>query len=214
MRHAAAEHRRADRRGSSCAKSLAQSCRWLITWSAEHKASDRRPEALVLFVHVEDEAPDWRRREPAIVHEFAPVGITGLAHVLAEGVEQFESVSRVEPSQAELTAQRLGLRVGRPASAERVIEPIEARKLLVGRQIRMIGDVVSRPGETIVGEDRRAAAARSAARRRPESSRRGWSCRKEFVAVVMLAPPPARAPGSGLSSIRPCHASILARIRA
>ena len=107
-------------------------------------------------MHVEDEAPDGRSRQPAIIHEFAPVRVSRFQHVLTESVEQVEGVSRVQPFEAQLNAQGLGLRVGRPASAERVVETIEQRELLVGRQIGMVGDVVGRSRETIVGEDRRA----------------------------------------------------------
>ena len=73
-----------------------------------------RPEALVLPMHVEDETPHGRRRKPAIAHEFAPIGVAGLADVLAEGVEQVEGVPRAKASQARAGCAGVGFRVGRP----------------------------------------------------------------------------------------------------
>ena len=45
---------------------------------------------------------------------------------------------------------------GLPVSAKRLVETVKEREFLVGRQRRMIGDVVGRPREAIEGEDRSA----------------------------------------------------------
>ena len=136
------------------------------------------PGRLVLAVHVEDEAADRRRREPAVIHQLGPIGVAGLAHVEAEGVEQVEGVAGRKAALAQSEAQGFGLRIGRSVAAKRVERDRRAS--------RACG-----PAEASDDRRRRRRRARSGRRRgwarggerstaatRRESSRRDGSCRR------------------------------------
>ena len=75
-------------------RSLPQSCKWLITCRALHRAWFHRPERLVLAVHVQHEAADRRRRIAAVVHQVVPVVVAQLAHIATEGLQQIERMPR------------------------------------------------------------------------------------------------------------------------
>ena len=157
------------------------------------------PGRLVLVMHVEDEAADRRRREPAIIHQFRPVGVAALAHVETERVEQIEGVSRAEAALAQGEAQRLGFGSRGPppqsasprSSSSASLRPPKASD---DRRRRR------RPARS----DRRRGwgrgGARSSAMTRQESSRRDGSCRRASRSQSSCAPSRTKIAGPTPSS--------------
>jgi hypothetical protein len=115
-----------------------------------------RPDRRALPVHVEHESADRRGRKRAIIHQLRPVGVTAFFDVEPKGLEKIERMLGRETVLAELEPQRLSLRIGRAAAAERCVKTVEKGKLALRRKGGMIGDVIGRSHEPIERQDRAA----------------------------------------------------------
>ena len=104
-------------------------------------------------MHIEDEAPDWRRRIGAIVHQFRPIRIAVFDGIHPEGAQQIEGMTRRELSPGERRAQGQRGFDGIALPGQGCLEKVESGKLGVRRERRTVGDVVGAPRETVIGKN-------------------------------------------------------------
>ena len=112
-----------------------------------------------LAMQVEQEAADRRGRQRAIAEEILPVVVAKLDGVAPEGGEQVERMLRRHAGRRQAGAQ--GLRLGQPGGGlgrprQGAREGIEPRDLVVGRQRRVVADIVGGAHEGVEGRDMRA----------------------------------------------------------
>ena len=81
-----------------------------------------------------------------------------LGGVLAEGAEQILRVLRRQPARRQDRAQRNAFRLAVVAAEQARLQRVEPRDLLVGRQGRVIGDIVGDAHELVERQDGRAMA--------------------------------------------------------
>ena len=148
----------------------------------------RRPGGPALAVHVEHEAPDRHGRVAAVVDQVVPVARSA-AWSRPCGTRSSRSCAWRGGSAAlgERARSRTASGIVVAAAEQVRFQPVEQRELLVGRERRMIGDVVGDAHEFVEGQD-------DAAMARVDEPRRD---RKVLVAVAL-----ARTQLAGRASLR------------
>ncbi len=113
------------------------------------------PKLLALAMHVQHVAADRAGGIAAVVHQFGPVGIAALDSVAAEGLQEIEAMHGRQSALVQHPAQgqRLGIDVA--LARQGGAHGFEQAELVVGRQRRMVRDVVGDAGEAVEGQDRR-----------------------------------------------------------
>ena len=111
------------------------------------------PSGFALAMHIENEAPDRRRRIGAIIHQFGPIRVAMFDGIHPEGAQQIERMTRRELSPGESRAQRQRGFDGIALPGQCCLEKVEPGKLGVRRERRTVGDVVGAPGETVIGKN-------------------------------------------------------------
>ncbi len=109
----------------------------------------RGPCRFALAMHVENVTADRRGRIRAIMHQLVEIGVARLRRVHAERIEQIERVARRQFARGEHGAQRLGDLDPVVLAEQRRFETVEPRDLLIRRQIRAVGYIVSSAHEII-----------------------------------------------------------------
>ena len=143
----------------------------------------RRPAAALLAMQVEQEAADRVGGELAIAEQILPIGVAELGCILLEGRDQIEAMAFRHAGLGHAPAQAAGLlqrRVGRLLAGQGGGEAVEPGDLVVRGEIRIVGDVVDRPGKGVVGGDMGPQRCGEEETSRPGNSRPQHPCRTGF----------------------------------
>ena len=97
----------------------------------------------------------------AVVHQIVPVAVAQLGRVLDEGGQEIAAIRRaVALFQQALVVGHRPVRQGRFVDREGALHGFQPRHLLLGRNVRRIGDIVRLSCEDVEGMDMRAKLAR------------------------------------------------------
>ncbi len=105
---------------------------------------------------VEHEAADRHRRIAAVVNHVVPVLVTQLGDVHPERDQHVERVAWRHGALGQRVAQADSLFLGIALAQQFRLEQIEITELLVGRERRMVGDIVGSPDEVVERQNQRA----------------------------------------------------------
>ena len=92
------------------------------------------------------------------MHQLVPVAVAQLVDVEPERRDQVLRVTRRETALGQHGAQRHALRIGRARPQQTRLQAIEQFELALGREVRMVGDIVGHADELVERQDRSAEA--------------------------------------------------------
>jgi len=110
----------------------------------------------IFAMHIEHEATDRHRRITAVVDQLVPVLVTQLGHVASKRDKQIARMLTIQSALfADAAQTRRDILIGTNAH-QRVVQPVQQRKLLIAAQGWVIRNIVGGANEIVKAHDRRA----------------------------------------------------------